>query len=50
MKAKPLPVGDELRMKAAAFDKIMREALKVPPPPAEKKKRTVKKTARKKAP
>jgi hypothetical protein len=39
MKTKPAPTTDELRMKAADFDRIMRGVLEVAPPPEAKKPR-----------
>lgn len=47
MKTKPVPMPDELRMKASDFDRIMRGALGVPPPPAETKTKKVTKVAAK---
>lgn len=49
MKAKPAPAPDELRMKAADFDRIMRGALGVAPPPPEPKKPRAKTTKKKKS-
>lgn len=49
MKTKPAPAQDEMRMKAADFDRIMRGVLEVSPPPPEPKKPRAKTSKTKKS-